>query len=350
MAVEQASELARRGHHVEILAGWDGRAELDVPGVSVKLFRVRRLVGSSFSGLIAPGLYRYLSSNLALFDVVHVHLARDLIGLPTAAQVLGHKARLVVQTHGMVMPDPRARAKVLDWVAMRRILGSAAAVLALTDAEKQGLSEITAGRSTPRMIANGIRRPKVPSPAEVEGLSDRPEVIFVARLHPRKRVLVFAQMALELRVRGVIARFVVVGPDEGDLPALQRFIAANDLGDCLAYEGTVGAGKAPERIEKASVFVLPSVGEVFPMTVLEALSVSTAVVLTSDCGISPELKRRRAAVVTDGSVSEIADAVERILNDQVFAQELTRNGDQSIDEYFSIGSVVDALESAYTRP
>ena len=83
VARAQTAELARRGHDVKLLAGWDGRARLSIPGVDVRLFPVRR-VAPGFSGLVAPGLQRHLRMALANYDALHVHLARDLVTLPAA--------------------------------------------------------------------------------------------------------------------------------------------------------------------------------------------------------------------------------------------------------------------------
>jgi glycosyltransferase involved in cell wall biosynthesis len=60
----------------------------------------------------------------------------------------------------------------------------------------------------------------------------------------------------------------------------------------------------------ASVFVLPSVRETYPMSVLEAMSVGLPVVVTDDCGLAPLVDRTQCGVVTDPGARALAAAVE----------------------------------------
>src|SRR6478735_802081 len=83
VAIAQAEELARRGNDVHFLAGWDGVATLQIPGVDVRLFATKHRA-PGLSGLSAPGLRRFLGRHRDSFDVVHVHLGRDLVTLPAA--------------------------------------------------------------------------------------------------------------------------------------------------------------------------------------------------------------------------------------------------------------------------
>ncbi|MGH1525413.1 glycosyltransferase [Leifsonia sp. L25] len=148
VAMAQAEELARRGHTVELLAGWDGVATVDVPGVTVRLFPVRRLPVGGFSGLFSASLVReFLSANP--YDIVHVHLARDLITLPVALLVQRRRLPFVVQPHGMVRPDRRLKARIFDALATRAVLRAARVSLALTDAEVADLIAMTGGGPGP---------------------------------------------------------------------------------------------------------------------------------------------------------------------------------------------------------
>ena len=47
----------------------------------------------------------------------------------------------------------------------------------------------------------------------------------MARLHPRKRVMDFCRAAEQLIARHALAHFSIVGPDDGDLPAVRDFLA-----------------------------------------------------------------------------------------------------------------------------
>jgi glycosyltransferase involved in cell wall biosynthesis len=344
VALAQTDELVRRGHEVDLLAGWDGQAVLPASDVTQRLFSVRR-IGPGFGGLIAPGLISWMRRHGREYDVVHVHLARDLITLSAARIALTQGRRLVVQPHGMIMPDRRPKSRAMDALATRGVLRKASAVFTLTEQDNAGIADVVGDAlPTRRMIPNGITRPSIPVSNE---RGNPPVVMFLARLHPRKRVLAFAEAAHMLIDRGVKAQFEVFGPDEGDLARLDAYIAKHGLADRVVYRGTVPQGKACEQLRRASVYVLPAVREVFPMTVLEALSVGTPVVLGEDCGIAAELKKLGAVNVSDGSPSDLAEKITRLMPGGPDRLERIACGIDSIDNWFSIGAVADRLALAY---
>jgi glycosyltransferase involved in cell wall biosynthesis len=344
VAIAQAVELAAQGHEVELLAGWDGVAQVVAPGVDVKLFHTRRVVPNGFSGLVAAEMYNYVRKQHRKYDVVHIQLARDLITLPIASLLARVGANYVVQSHGMIKPDSRLRARVFDFLAVRRVLRDAAAVISYRNVDDDALSAVSRGSATIRFLENGVT---VDSNEPVRDDEAPFQVLFLARLHPRKRVIAFAEMAQILIHRDIDAVFSVVGPDEGELALLTEFITKGALGDKISYEGPIGYSNVRARLREASVYVLPSVNEPFPVTVLEAMAVGTPCVITDSCGIAPFFVDGAAGMVTDGDASEMANAVEKLILDKVFREHTVSNARDSVVSNFSITAVVNTLVTYY---
>lgn len=344
VAREQAAELAKRGHRVRLIAGWDGAARLEIPGVVVELHRAHRLARAyKFSSLFSAALIRAVASAARSADIVHVHMGRDLITLPAAILAERSAARVVIQTHGMVAPDTRVGVRALDSAITRRTLARAAAVAALTEEERDDLHVVTRSSVNPEILPNGVADRPVPSEQRVQP----PVVGFCARLHPRKRVLAFAEMARLLIESGVDAQFVVAGPDEGDARRLQAYITSEGLGNRLKYIGALEPDHVGGFLAGCSVYVLPSEREPFPMTVLEAMAEGTPTVVTEGCRISNLLQSRGAALVTDGTPTQLAEAVSNVLSDSVVASRLQTNGQSLIASELGVGAICDRLEGIY---
>jgi glycosyltransferase involved in cell wall biosynthesis len=346
--VAQCRELAARGHTVEVFAGWDGVATLEIPGVTVHLFPVVRAVPMGFSGLVSPALFRAVTTRLREFDVLHVHLSRDLVAAPTTLATLLRKRhpRVYLQTHGMIKPDARPKAKVFD-LAIRPILRRSTSVFALTGADAARVAAVAGKRVSIVELPNGVPAQEIRPGLGADDRS-RPDVLFLARLQPRKRVHLFAEAAALLLAQGREARFSIVGPDEGDLPELRRFIDSRGLADSIVYEGAIPPGTAPGRLGEADVYVLPSLNEPFPMTVLEAMSVGVPTVLSSTCFIADRLREHDAAVLFDGGAAELADAIAGLLDDPDGRRALGERARRTVERHFSVGAVVDSLEHYYS--
>jgi glycosyltransferase involved in cell wall biosynthesis len=344
VALNQSAELMSRGHDVTVAAATRGYrvvpTELD--GVPVRLFASRTLVpGTGLAGMGAPALGRWFHVNGPSFDVVHIHIARELVVLPVASAARRRRIPYVLQTHGMVVPSRHPLAPLVDGIWTRKLLRSAAAVFYLTPQEREQIGAV-AGRGL-RLVQLGNGVPTYPATAETP---EPPEVLFAARMHPRKRPLAFVEMAKALLDAGVNARFTLVGPDEGEGRELRRAIAGDPR---ISWEGALPPDAIPQRMAAASVYVLPAVREPYPMSVLEAMSVGLPLVITDDCGLAPLVERTQSGIVTDPSVPALATAVNKLVRDQSLAHAMGERGRSTVHTELGMHAVGDRLENVYTQ-
>jgi glycosyltransferase involved in cell wall biosynthesis len=346
VALNQAAELRRRGHEVHLAAGWRGQGSppSTLDGTPARLFRAFRLIRPmGFSGMVSPQLALWLLKNIEDYDVVHVHAGRDLISTASLALAWLRRQPCVTQTHGMVQPDPRLRARIIDAAAVRRLLRDARTRFVLTQHEEDGLQKVLASPMTCERLPNGV-----PEQADLPDVAQGGhEVLFCARLHERKKPVAFVEMAAELVRRGVAATFAIVGPDDGELAAVRESISQQGLEQVVRYEGALDYHAVLGRMRQAGVYVLPSVHEPFPMSLLEALALGLPSVCTDTCDISKPLRDRGAAIVTNGSVGAMADAVQAILQGNGLRSELSRNARKVVAELFSMEAVGNRLERTY---
>jgi glycosyltransferase involved in cell wall biosynthesis len=329
VAVGQLRELSRRGHPVRLVALGDS-----IDGVPATLFPPRTFVpGQGMLGKCNVGLLRFLWRTVPAADVVHVHAGRDLVSLATMTICRLRRVPYVAQTHGMIMPRDAPVTRLFDFL-LKPLLAKARCVFVLTDVEERGLA-IVAPAARVSLLPNGI----AVDPGEPRTVGESPTVLFLARLHPRKRVDAFVDLAVQMRGSG--AQFVIAGPDEGCLAELERRLAVEPV---ASYIGELGRADALAAVGSADVYVLPSVAEPFPMTVLEALAAGTPVVITESCGLAGPLADQAGARVTDGSPAGLAAAVKDIVADWPAESMAAR---KIAAELFGIDTVVDRLLTAY---
>ncbi|MGV8872417.1 MAG: glycosyltransferase [Rhodococcus sp. (in: high G+C Gram-positive bacteria)] len=343
VALNQASALSDSGHEVTITAGVRGYDPIptEQEGVPLALKKARNLVpGVGFAGLGAPTSLTWLRKHKAEFDVVHIHLARDLVMLPFATAVHALGLPFVVQSHGMLAPKSNPLAPALDALFVRRLLRQAHTVFCLTDQEREGISEVAGDGVRIEMMNNGV-----PDYEAAESTDSPPEILYLARLHPRKRPLDFVGAAKQILNIGLSARFTLVGPDEGEADRVTESIAGTPE---ITWEGPLPGGAGPERMRRASIYVLPSVNEPYPMSVLEAMAVGIPVVVTEECGLAALVARTGCGIVTVPGEGPIAEAMKTLLSDPALAQAMGDRGRAAAKSELSMQSVATRLNDTYS--
>lgn len=343
VATSQAEALARRGHDVTVFAASPPSEVHDIQrsGVNVRTFPgffLHRRLG--FAGLYAPRLTASIRSQISDFDVFHIHLARDMVTLPVTRLVRSQQRPYVVQTHGMIDASRHPLARPVDAWEVRKALAGADSVLTLTSEEANDIRQVQP-LATIRHINNGVTLPAAPrrDPETVK-------VLYLARLHRRKRPTAFVEMAHLLHAQDVEAHFVLAGPDEGEGEAVRQ-AAGGDKNQIVSIVGGVDPVESKRLMASASVYVLPSVGEVFPMTILEAFQTGTPVVTTDSLGIADLCRSYGAALVTDGTPSQMAAAVRQVLEDPAVASGLRQGALRLLRDKMNVDDVSKSLEDIY---
>jgi glycosyltransferase involved in cell wall biosynthesis len=330
VAVNQAHALQERGHEVTLVAahqGFAGPPPTHLGAVPARLFRARRVAPrTGFAGLSAPGMLTYLLRALPDHDVVHVHVARDLVTLPAALLAALRGVPYVLQSHGMVDASSSLLARLGDPLLTVRALSRAARVLYLTPTEREDLTTLLGGTDTLQHLPNGV--PEADRTAD----ATTPEVLYLARLTARKRPTLVVDVADELHEEFPAARYRIVGPDAGA---------------DVAWEGPLDPDRTLDRMSTAGIFVLPSVDEPYPMSVLEAMSVGLPVVVTDTCGLAPLVARTGAGLVVDASRPSLVAAVRSLLADPSAAQRMGRTGQEVARRELGMAAIAETLEEVY---
>ncbi|MFC6012954.1 glycosyltransferase family 4 protein [Nocardia lasii] len=171
------------------------------------------------------------------------------------------------------------------------------------------------------------------------GLGDRPTVLCLSRLVPRKGqdMLIVAMNEIRERVDGAVLVIAGGGPYESRLRALVDTLGVRDS---VVFTGRVPSGELAAHHTIADVFAMPcrtrgagldveGLGIVF----LEA-SASGVPVIAGDSGGAPETVREGETgyVVAGRSVAQLSDAVVELLTDRDKAAEMGAAGRSWVEQ------------------
>ncbi len=182
--------------------------------------------------------------------------------------------------------------------------------------------------------------------AKADRLRDgTPSVLCVGRLVSYKGVE-FLIRALE----GVKARMWIVGtgPLEDSLKQLAR---EKGLADRIEFLGQVSDGDLAAYYHACDVFVLPSVtnAEMFGVVQLEAMACRKAVISTNLPTGVPWVNQhgKTGYVVAPGSVSELANGIQLLLDNPGLREEMGEAGRARVEKYFTSTRMAEAMLHVY---
>lgn len=365
MTYRISRELVRRGHEVTIFTTDASRLKsrlkiqdnpMFVDGVRVYHFPNLSNQLANKSVPIAPTMAVGLNKLISSFDVVHlreyrtfnaafVHYCSKKRGTPFVLQPHGSlpKAALIERQH---------LRSTFDRIYGRKILKDATQVIALQETEADQCKQIGVDPRKIRIIPHAIDMtnyadlPEKGVFRQKYGLQEEDKlVLYLGRIHKIKGIDLLLDAFLAVSQELTRAKLAIAGPDDGFLSVLEQKIADAQMRDRVTVTGPLYGRQKLEAFCDADVYVLPSIYETFPNTVLEACACGTPVIVTDRCGIADVL--REYGVVVEYDVDQLRDALLRILKDDEKRRGLAKRGQDLVKKEFSWEKVVDEVEKTY---
>jgi glycosyltransferase involved in cell wall biosynthesis len=222
----------------------------------------------------------------------------------------------VVHPHGMLegwaLRNGRWKKRIAAALYENQHLRGAACLCALSEAEARSVRRY--GLRNPLcVIPNGVDLPDM-SKVKGKGQSEsRRTLLYLGRLHPKKNIsnLIRAWNQTSKTQRGSRDRWIlaIAGWDQGGYETELKNIAD---GASVVFLGSQFGAEKRECYRTCDAFILPSLSEGLPMTVLEAWAHAKPVLMTPECNL-PEGFEANAALRIGTTSEEIAAGLRQLV-------------------------------------
>ncbi|WP_460165050.1 glycosyltransferase [Thermostilla marina] len=230
----------------------------------------------------------------------------------------GSRPPIVFVEHGRFHPDRRSWKHVL---VNRLLLRKNDRVLAVGNQVAEALVKnegIPARRI--EVVYNGVDTAAIATAAESRNLvrrrlgidGDAPVAVQVARLDPIKDHLTALEAFRHVRSRFPQARLMIVG-DGPQRNTIERFIVEHTLDQAVMLLGM--RRDVPQLLAAADVFVLSSLSEGIPVTVIEAMAAGLPTVVTNVGGLPEVVTRETGILVPARDPRAMGEAVAALFAD-----------------------------------
>ena len=357
--------LVKRGHKVAIYTTDAFNKEqkavspfktLNVDGIEVLEFRsLASQLGKKTRIYYSPSMTPMLAKQVPKFDIIHLHEYRTFQNIIAHRYAKKYRIPYVLQAHGS-LPTSFQRGglkRAFDAVWGHRILNDASKVIAVTKMEAQQYHTMGVDENKIEIVPNGIDL------SEFENLPERGEfarqhnldgqriVLFLGRINKIKGLGLLAKAFAELTKNLENVKLVIVGPDDGYLSTLKKVVADLGISDKVLFPGPLYGREKLKAYVDADVYVLPSVYEIFGITVLEACACGTPVIVTDRCGLA-DIINNQAGLVVPYDSEQLRIALLRVLSDNKAKLQFGEKGKQLVREKFNWEKIAERVEGLYT--
>jgi glycosyltransferase involved in cell wall biosynthesis len=347
---KQGLHVAALVHHHE-----HRRATTD-EGIDGMWVRRVRNFGQIIYAPVSPSFPWHLTRMLRTFnpDMLHLHLPNTSAFWTLA---VGRKIPAVIQWQSDVLPskfDLRLRLAYHFYRPWEQaLLRRAKVIIVASEPYKAESSALRPHHSKCRILTLGLEPTDLlpPDPAKVEAIRRRfggkPIILFVGRLAYYKGVNVLLQAMVELRE----AELAIAGTGQ-ERDRLIRAALKLGIQGRVHFLGYVADHELPNWFNACRVFCLPSIErtEAFGMVLLEAMGYRRPLVTTRLKGsgvtwVNEEGKTGLAAA--PGSSRELAQALKRLIADELLAKDMGDAGRKRLEETFAINLIAEKMNAIY---
>ena len=331
------------------------QAEIDALGVKVIPLPMQRLL-SGVSDLKALGELRRILREGG-YDILHTHMSKAAL-LGAMVGVTSRRPKVVNTAHNLGYIAMQSRWKKAVFWAYDRIISSLGhdATIVVSDTiarqaraagliPKDRLHTIHNGIRVSRFDGDAIPREGLKSDVLGDACTDGPLLICVARLVWFKGLDALIAALPQVGASHPDARLLLVG--DGELrDALAAQARALGVEHMVVFAGE--RQDVPDLLALADLFVLPSVSEGMPISLLEAMACKLPLVATSVGGI-PELiiDGKTGRLVDRGDAAGLADALTAYLDDPAMMKRHGAEGHKRLEAEFSQAAMVERTEAVY---
>jgi len=345
-------ELVDRGYEVDVFAapGKWLKEELDSKGINfIEVPSMVREISFAKDLKTLFSLYRIFKKRD--YDVVHCHSSKAGLLARIAARLAKTK-KIVFTAHGFVFNEPMSELKRKIYIFLEKV-GAVFGHEIITVSKKDydcALEYKLANKNNLIYIPNAIEKvdkEDLREPEELKnqlGIDDEFIIGTVANFYETKGHVYLIEAVKRLYDEGYKFKTLFVG-------AGILFDEMKEL--CRGYSGFNFLGSRKDNYDLINifdVFVLPSIKEGMPITVLEAMTLKKPVLCTKVGSLTDMIHDNlNGFIVESKSSEELYNRLKWILENKTVLNEVGENGYKYVEENFTMDKFMKDVLNVYNR-
>ena len=331
-------------HEVHLIVGSDGWMKLEAQKLGAKTY-INQYVANSFNPIRALKAILLLRKTINKInpDIVHAH--SGAAGFLGRISLLG-KFKTVFTAHGWSFtPGAPALRRIFAVVAEKLSSFFTDKIICVSKfdynlAKKYAIlkeEDLVQIYNAVEIPTNFIREDK-----------EKLEILFIGRLAMPKNLPLFFRAFSDLpKDIQAKANIKIIG-DGPLMEECKESAKGFGISSSVSFLGTTTRGELGTYLQSADIFVLPTLWEGFPMTILEAMSYGVPVIASSAGGIPEIVDESVGALVDKNNIKGFTDKLSFLILNKEEREKRGQNARKLIEEKFTLQEMLGKTFALYS--
>jgi glycosyltransferase involved in cell wall biosynthesis len=252
--------------------------------------------------------------------------------------------KIIIHLHG---GDYLIKEKAPGWMqfVLQKIFSGNAPVIVLSPVEQQVLIKNYTVNNI-KVLPNCVDLKDAKSFNRTYTPQNKLNLLFIGRISIHKGIEYIYQALILLKNKGVPFKFYMAGTGQEEKEYVEKFSAL--LAGDFEFKGVVSGVAKAALYKSSNVFILPSLFEGLPMSLLESMSFGLVPLVTDVGSIKFVVKTgENGIMLNQNPAADIAAAIENFISDTAFLQRLSKNASEFIFKNYDPDNYIAGLNSIY---
>jgi len=272
---------------------------------------------------------------LKSFDVIHVHNEHSFVSFICCLYSIIYKKSIILTCHGQLRfgsPLIDLFEKAYSKTIGKFIFNSAKRIVVLSEDDFKYVCNLGVNKNKISILPNAIDidylkkiNENIAANSKLNNkFNDEKIILYVGRIIPRKGIEYLIKSIPNVVNQSKDAIFVLIG--EGDYKKeAQELCYELGISDKVLFLSNLSEEMLFEYYKRADIFILPSLSEGLPTTILEAMYFNTPVITTNIPGVRNHFKDI-AILVPPKNEEEIAKNINKLLYNESLKNSMIKKG------------------------
>lgn len=190
-----------------------------------------------------------------------------------------------------------------------------------------------------------------PIAQRIDNFSHRFKLLYIGKLEPRRNPFFLVDVLVALRVKGIDVGLIVIGKGEESYKRdLFNQFTEVGLTDFVLYEPEIEQKYIAQVYERADIFLLPTIYDIFGMVLLEAMYFGKCVITTENGGSNMMIENgTNGIIIPQFNVIVWSEQIYDILMDENKRRNMGEKAHQTVSEFFTWDALIPKFLAAYER-